>query len=76
MKQGNQFYLEIQIFDEDDEILDIAGVSKVQFNIDNLTKTFDGLNNEVKYDNENNNFKIWLTEEEIAIATNKGWVVQ
>ena len=31
MKQGNQFYLEIQLIDENNEILDISSVLKVQF---------------------------------------------
>ena len=62
MKQGNQFYLETQIYDPEDNLLDISAVKKVQFNINELTKTYDGLNNEVTY--ENGIFKIWLTEDE------------
>lgn len=46
MKLGNQFYMELQIFDKDDNILDIASVSKVQINIGSLTKTYDGVNDE------------------------------
>lgn len=64
MKQGNQFYLDIQIEDENNNLLDINGVEKVQFVIDDLVKTYDGSNLEVSYDNENECFKIWLTEEE------------
>ena len=30
MKQGNQFYLEIQIEDENNNLLDINGVEKVR----------------------------------------------
>lgn len=52
MKQGNQFYLEFQIEDENGQLLDMASVLKVQFNIGNLTKTYDGLNNEVTYQND------------------------
>ena len=62
MKQGNQFYLEFQIEDENGGLLDIKNVLKVQFNIGNLTKTYDGINEDVTY--ENGVFKVWLTEEE------------
>ena len=62
MKQGNQFYLEFQIEDKQGGNLDINAVKKVQFNINELTKTYDGLSNEVTY--ENGLFKIWLTEAE------------
>lgn len=64
MKQGNQFYLEFQLEDENGQLLDIYSVQKVQFNIDNLTKTYDGVEDEVTYDNENRIFKVWLKEEE------------
>lgn len=62
MKQGNQFYLQCQIYDNDNNLLDIKGVSKVQFIIGKYTKIYDGENNNVIF--ENNSFKIWLTEEE------------
>lgn len=62
MKQGNQFYLEFQIEDENGQLLDMASVLKVQFNIGNLTKTYDGLNDEVTY--QNDIFKVWLMEDE------------
>ena len=52
MKQGNQFYLDVQITDENDSILDIDVIKKVQFNIGNFTKTYDGKNTEVIYDKE------------------------
>ena len=64
MKQGNQFYLEIQIEDDKKNLLNIDLVSKVQFTIDNIIKTYDGINNEVLYDKEKRCFKIWLTEDE------------
>ena len=65
MKQGNQFYLEVQVFDEDDNFLDVSSVNKIQFNIGELTKTYDGIQaSDVTYDNENSCFKIWLTEDE------------
>ena len=40
MKQGNQFYLEIQLLDEKNEILDIPSVLKVQFTIGDLVKYY------------------------------------
>lgn len=64
MKIGNQFYLEFQLEDENGDLLDIRSVSKVQFTIDNLVKTYDGTNEEVSYDDANNVFKVWLTEDE------------
>lgn len=33
MKRGNQLYVEFQVYDKDGQLLDINGVSKVQFNI-------------------------------------------
>ena len=63
-KQGNQFYLEFQIEDENEQLLDITSILKVQFVIGNLVKTYDGISNEVLYDNVNKIFKVWLTEEE------------
>lgn len=65
MKQGNQFYLEFQIEDENEQLLDITSILKVQFVIGNLLKTYDGISNEVLYDNDNKIFKVWVTEEEI-----------
>lgn len=64
MKQGNQFYLEIQIEDTDGANLDIKGVDKVQFVIKDLVKLYDGSNKEVSYDEYKKCFKIWLTEDE------------
>lgn len=64
MKQGNQFYLEFQIEDENGTLLDTASILKVQFVIGNLVKTYDGVSNEVLYDSLNKVFKIWVTEEE------------
>ena len=63
-KQGNQFYLEFQIEDENEQLLDITSILKVQFVIGNLVKTYDGISNEVLYDNVNKIFKVWVTEEE------------
>lgn len=64
MKQGNQFYLTIQLEDNTGVNLDVSTIKKVQFVIGNLTKTYDGTNNEVSYDSDKDCFKIWLTEEE------------
>lgn len=63
-KKGNQFYLEIQIEDQENNLLDISSVEKIQFNIDDLTKTYSNESKEVTYDEEKQCFKIWLTEEE------------
>ena len=62
MKKGNQFYLEFQIEDKDGNLLDVSSVLKIQFNIGELTKTYNGENNEVTY--KDNIFYVWLTEEE------------
>lgn len=64
MKQGNQFYLELQIIDENNELLDVTGVSKVQFNLGELTKVYSSDSNDVTYNEDNKVFKIWLTEDE------------
>ena len=70
MKQGNQFYLEIQITDEEDNLIDISSVSKIQFTIGSLTKYYDSESDEVTYDEENQVFKIWLTEQETFAFNN------
>ena len=64
MKQGNQFYLEFQIEDENGALLDTASILKVQFVIGDLVKTYDGTSDEVSYDSLNKVFKVWVTEEE------------
>ena len=64
VKQGNQFYLEFQIEDENGTLLDISSIVKVQFVIGNLTKIYDGVSDEVIYDSINKIFKVWVTEEE------------
>ena len=72
MKQGNQFYLEIQLTDEDDKILDVSSVKKIQFNFDKIEepKVYDKENGDVIYDEENQCFKIWLTEKETFLFEN------
>lgn len=52
MKQGNQFYLEIQIEDTDGANLDIRGVDKVQFVIKDLVKLYDVTSEDVTYDED------------------------
>ena len=64
VKQGNQFYLEFQIEDENGTLLDTASILKVQFAIGDLIKTYDGVGDEVIYDSANKIFKVWVTEEE------------
>lgn len=70
MKQGNQFYLEIQISDDNDTILDISSVEKVQFNVGDITKIYDGNNLDVTYDNEKQMFKVYLTEQDTFTIQN------
>lgn len=65
MKQGNQFYLELQITDEEDKLIDISAVMKVQFTIGSLVKYYDGISEEdVTYNELKQVFEIWLTEQE------------
>ena len=64
VKQGNQFYLEFQIEDENGTLLDTASILKVQFAIGDLIKTYDGVSDEVIYVSVNKIFKVWVTEEE------------
>lgn len=62
MKKGNQFFLELEITNEDDTALDIRAVEKVQFTIDDITRMYGADSTEVTY--EEGKFRIWLTEEE------------
>ena len=62
MKQGNQFYLEFEIVDNENNKLDIKAVLKVQFNIGNLTKIYDGIGEEATY--QHGVLQVYLTEEE------------
>ena len=57
MKQGNQLYLEVRLFDNSDTKLDITSLKKVQFNIGQLTKTYPR-----DVTSENGTSKRWLTE--------------
>lgn len=64
MKQGNQMFLEFQIVDENNNLLNINAISKIQFIIGNVIKTYDDVHTDVKYDYDKQLFKIWLKEEE------------
>ena len=66
MKKGNQFYMEFELTDENDNLIDINNVKKIQFNIGDITKTYENKieNEEVIYDKNKQNFKVWLTEDE------------
>ncbi len=64
MKQGNQFYLEIQIYDSEDNLLDVGSVEKVQFVIQDLVKIYDGISSDISYDENKKCFVIYLTEDE------------
>ena len=66
MKKGDQFYLEFEITDKNDKLLDIDSIKKVQFNIGELTKTYvSGEQNEqIIYDEQQKMFKVYITEEE------------
>lgn len=59
MKQGNQFYLEFEISDEEDNVLDINSVEKVEFTIGDIQKTYP---NDTEY--EDGKFKVFLTQED------------
>ena len=63
-KQGNQFYLGLQIEDNLGEFINIKAIDKIQFTIDNLEKIYDGVSKDVTYDEDKKCFKIWLTEDE------------
>lgn len=64
MKQGNQFYLEFQIVDNDENILTNTNVAKIVFYIGNLKRIYTPGGSEVTYDEDKQCYKIWLTEAE------------
>lgn len=64
MKQGNQFYLEFQIVDNDGIVLTNKNVEKVVFYIGNLKRIYTPESTEVTYDSEKQCYDIWLTESE------------
>lgn len=64
MKQGNQFYLEFQIVDNDKNVLTNKNVAKIVFYIGGLKRTYTPESTEVTYDSEKQCYDIWLTEAE------------
>lgn len=64
MKQGNQFYLEFQLVDNDKNILTNTNVAKIVFYIGDLKRTYTPNGNEVTYDSKKQCYDIWLTEAE------------
>lgn len=64
MKQGNQFYLEFQIVDNDKNVLTNENVEKIVFYIGNLKRTYTSTSTEVTYDSGKKCYDIWLTEAE------------
>ena len=64
MKQGNQFFCDIKIYDEKYHELTNEGVEKIVFYIGDIKKTYEDGSEEVIYDENNKCFKVWLAEEE------------
>ena len=64
MKQGNQFWYGIKLKDKNKEYLNPSIVSKIIFNFDDLQKEYNEDSQNVIFDEENNLFKIYLTQEE------------
>ena len=64
MKQGNQFWYGIKLKDKNKEYINISTVEKIIFNFDELTKEYNEMSQDVTYDEKNNLFKIYLTQEE------------
>ena len=71
MKQGNQFWYGIKLKGKNKEYLNPSIVSKIIFNFDDLTKEYSEESEEVIFDDENNLFKIYLTQEETQIMKDK-----
>lgn len=64
MKQGNQFWYGIKLKDKNGEYIYPDIVEKIIFNFDDLAKEYNETSEKVVYDEENNLFKIYLTQEE------------
>ena len=70
MKQGNQFYCDIQIIDSAGTILTNESVTKIVFYFKDTDETsfvkkeYTRDSQDVLYDSETQCFKVWLTEEE------------
>ena len=64
MKQGNQFWYGIKLKDKNKEYLNPSIIEKIIFNFDDLQKEYNETSQNVVFDEENNVFKIYLTQEE------------
>ena len=64
MKQGNQFWYGIKLKDKNKEYLNPSTISKIIFNFDDLSKEYNETSETVIFDEQNNLFKIYLTQEE------------
>ena len=64
MKQGNQFYFDVQITDSEGNILTNEHVEKIVFYVSNVKKEYTSTSEDVIYDSESKCFKVWLKEED------------
>ena len=64
MKQGNQFWYGIKLKDKNKEYLNPSIIEKIIFNFDDLQKEYNETSQNVVFDEKNNVFKIYLTQEE------------
>lgn len=64
MKQGNQFWYGIKLKDKNKEYLTPIIISKIIFSFDDLSKEYNENSKDVIFDESNNLFKIYLTQEE------------
>lgn len=64
MKQGNQFWYGIKLKDANKEYIEPSVVSKIIFNFNDLAIEYNETSEKVVFDEQNNLFKIYLTQEE------------
>lgn len=64
MKQGNQFWYGIKLKDKNKEYINPSIVNKIVFNFNDLAIEYNETSEDVVYDEQNNLFKIYLTQEE------------
>lgn len=64
MKQGNQFWYGIKLKDKNKEYINPSIVNKIVFNFNDLAIEYNETSEKVVYDEQNNLFKIYLTQEE------------
>ena len=64
MKQGNQFWYGIKLKDKNKEYINPSIVNKIVFNFNDLAIEYNETSKDVVYDEQNNLFKIYLTQEE------------